>query len=137
MSRRSIAMAIVTALMMTTIALPALATKPFHVSASQSENRFNPCTGEPHVVTMNWDLKVISNNKTQVIVFDTTLSTSDGWVGEGRETAATNPNFLANTFSLRVTNDSDGLYMVKGRRLVDLDTGETQLSNLDVRCVRP
>ena len=137
MRTRTLIVSLVAALMAVTTALPALAVKPVADSAEVTFPDFNACTGEGHLVTIAWDIAIRENRNSQILTFDTTVTTSDGWSGTGRETQVLNDNHLINSLSIFVSDGDGSVYRVLASRKIDPATGEVTLGGTPrIDCIR-
>ena len=137
MRARTLIVSLVVAMMAVTTALPALAVKPVAASAEVTFPDVNPCTGEEHLVTIAWDIAFRENRNSVILTFDTTITTSDGWSGTGRETQVLNDNHLINSLSIFVSDGDGSVYSVIGPRKIDPATGEVTLGGTPrIDCIR-
>lgn len=136
MRRGVLVISVVVGLLSGLMALPAAAVQPVEFEAGVTFPDVNPCSGEPHDVTLSWDVALRDNNGATVLTFDTTVTTNDGWSGFGRETEVVNKNRQINSLSIRVGDGNGSFYMVKGQRRIDVSTGDVTVESLRVDCVR-
>ena len=135
--RRSFILVLAVGLFVGLLAGPASATKPIHISDSNSFPDVNVCTGEEHTVNLDFDIAVRENNRNVVITIQTELWTSDGWSGRGGETIVEGPGSVNAHINLRVANDDGkGAYTVKGRFLLDFETGEAKSDRFAITCTQ-
>lgn len=134
--RRITAVAVITALVMGVFALPAAAEKPIESTASVTFPEVNVCTGEDHIVSIDFVVRVNENKNTTVLRAKSTINTSDGWSGTGVENDVTNANRFKVSLNMKVSDGNGHFYTVKIQMRVDPSTGDVISDILRVECRR-
>lgn len=134
--RRITVVAVITALVMGVLALPAVAKKPIEFTDSASFPDVNACTGAEHVVNQDFVVRINENRGTTVAHVTSTINTSDGWFGRGVENNVTNANLFKASLNIRVSDGNGHFFTVKGQLRIDPSTGDVVSDTLRVECGR-
>ncbi len=133
--RRVATMLVVAAAFVGLTVLPAAADAPVEFSFSATDTDVDPCTGEHMTVNLLFNVKAHEHGNNTVLIIDAHGETSNGYVGEGHETAVTNQNHWISVFNWQVTNDETGArFIIKGRFKIDLETGGAQMDSVELTC---
>lgn len=120
------------------LAGPVSADAPTAVTAVRSFDALNPCTGEAHVVTLNSELSIHNHSNNTVVKSFTSLTASDGWIGDGQDTQVlvnARDEIIINV-NLMVSDPTSGQkFRVSEGIRVDLLTGTLDYVRRDIVCV--
>jgi hypothetical protein len=115
---------------------PATADPPVESTDSRTFVDVDPCDpSNTDIVTLSWTLKLHEHGNNTVFIFDTTVTTANGYVGTGHETTVVTSNNQLFTFNIMTTNlDTGAKAKIQGNLKIVQD--DVQLNNLTLTCVR-
>lgn len=101
------------AIMVAPLAAPAMADEPEEISFSFSFPAINPCTGNLHTATENFDIRQHNHNGNVVATIKRTGFTSDGYVNDhGVEIFTENPNVGQSRYHLTYRHADGSAFQV-------------------------
>lgn len=118
---------------------PASAERKGEITVHSEFPSVNACTGEPHVVSIDFTMYTQGGERATVLTVKADISTTDGFSGGGPDTQVTVDALNAEHIQLNylITNPDTGqAYRVHFVQTVDLATDESTLRSFDVSCVR-
>ncbi|MEN8238260.1 MAG: hypothetical protein ABFR53_03550 [Actinomycetota bacterium] len=134
--RKLFVLAVVAGLFVASLAAPASADVPIEFDEMVVFDSVNACTGEAHVVTLEFHIKMHQHKHNTVLVVDSEASTSDGFSGVGHEMLVVNENVEKATANFVVSNpDTDQAYTVKINVLF-FELGPPIVENFTISCIR-
>lgn len=115
---------------------PAAADPPVEITDSRTFADVDPCDPSGgDIVTLSWTLKLHEHGNNTVFIFDTTVTTANGYVGTGHETTVVTSNNQLFTFNIMTTNlDTGAKAKVQGN--LKIVQGEAVVDNFTLTCVR-
>lgn len=115
---------------------PAAADPPAELTDSRTFVDLDPCD-QPNtdLVTISWTLKLHEHENTTVFIYDSTVTTANGYIGSGHETTVATSNNMLITFNFVTENPDTGeKSRVKGN--IKIVQGEAVVDNFTLTCVR-
>ena len=100
-----------------------------------TDTGIDPCTGEPHDITVVVQEKLLINNRQFVSVDKSTVTTSDDYSGRGTLTFKVGNGMLRINGMSVLENDEGSKFSLQARVVVDLDTG-VEVDDSTLRCIR-
>lgn len=115
---------------------PAAADPPVVSTDSRTFVDLDPCDPpNTDVIMHSWTLKLHEHENNTVFIFDSTVTTANGYVGDGHETTVSNSNNLLITFNFVTDNPDTGeKARVKGN--IKIVQGEVVVDNFSLTCVK-
>ena len=138
MKRPLIALAIAATVLLAGFTTPAEADRPERSETTVTFVDLNPCTGEEHEVTINFELAIHRHEDRRVVNVKRSGSTSDGFEMEpgSREHVTVNDNWVIASFRDKWSNDDGAKFRAQGRLRVNQETGEVVRDEFDLFCPR-
>jgi hypothetical protein len=116
------------------IASPVSADQPLEFSDSVTFTDFNPCTNEPHEITINVDVRLHLHGDNEIVHVSRTGSTDDGYVMKhGVETQVFNGKVLRSGFTDNWHSDDGSKFKAQGVFVAREDG--VLVDNFRLRCV--
>jgi hypothetical protein len=115
---------------------PAAADPALELTGSRTFEDLDPCDPpNPDIVTLAWNVEIHQHENNTVFIFDTTVNTANGYVGDGHETTVLTNNNEVVTYNIVVTHpDTGDKYTVKGN--IKVVQGDVQVDNFTLTCVK-
>ena len=123
------------------ISSPVSADKPTEIEDSVTFGAFNPCTDEPHDVTLNFDIRLHEHGEKAIVHLSRTGTTDDGFVmNHGVETQVFNGNVFRAAFVDNWSSDDGSRFQVRGVFVVQVDAedpsqDEVRVDRFTIRCL--
>jgi hypothetical protein len=118
------------------IAAPAAADPPVELTDSRTFADVDPCDpSSGDIVTLSWTLKLHEHGNNTVFIFDTTVTTANGYVGNGHETTVVTSNNQVITFNFMTMNPETGA-KAKIQGNLKIVQGDVQINNFAATCVK-
>lgn len=135
--KRKMGIAVATALCFVGLGTTPLgADAPTTVSAVDVFPDTNPCSGEPMLVTINFEGRFHEHKNVFVGHGSKTGSTSDGYVmNHGVDNFVSNNNIERGAFTDNWRNSDGSKFKAQGSFVFDLRSGELLVDNFSLRCV--
>jgi hypothetical protein len=118
-------------------ALPAAADSPTAFPFSFTFDDVNPCTGDMHTVTIAGTTFVHFHGDRIVGYSERTITTSDGFVGHGRDSGVENGQVETFTFLDILANASGDRFTARGVFVFDVSTGTIRVDRFELTCLGP
>ncbi len=117
-------------------AAPAAADQPVVSTDTRTFVDLDPCDPpNTDIVTHSWTLELHEHENNTVFIFDSTVTTANGYGGDGHETTVSTSNNLLITFNFVTDNPDTGeKARVKGN--IKIVQGEAVVDNFTLMCVR-
>lgn len=117
-------------------AVPAAADAPVHFSDSVTFTAVNPCTGQDHEVSIDFEIAEHQHRNNTVVHISRTGETSDGYVmNHGTESFVDNGNVARGAFTDN-WRDSDGSkFKAQGVFVFDIANEQLRVDRLSFRCI--
>ena len=115
---------------------PATADPPVESADSRTFVDVDPCDpSNTDIVTTSWTLKLHEHENNTVFIFDTAVTTANGYIGNGHETTVVTSNNQMITFNFMTTNPHTGQKAtIKGN--IKIVQGEVQVNSFTINCVK-
>jgi len=127
-----------TVLFVVILALPAAADRPVESTDSVTFPDINPCSGQVHEVTINFDFRMHQHQDRVVVRIGRTGSTDSGHGMEhGVLNAQNNGNVVTQSFSDVWTRDDGSKFKAKGTFVLNLSSNDVRVDRFSLRCIRP
>jgi hypothetical protein len=118
-------------------AAPAAADPPTLIEFVDVFPDVNPCTGDPMTVTIATTAFEHSHDSRFVFHSERTITTSDGFVGTGRETFVENDQIATYRFTDIMTNASGDRFRARGVFVFDISTETVRVDRFELTCLGP
>ena len=140
---RRVAATLTAVVMLTAIVLlvptnAAVADQPVVIEDEFTFPDFDPCTGQPDLVTQSVVIKIHEHANTQILLFESTIETELGYQASGHETRviSVQAGHFKTTFNIMASHPETGArYWVKGRVFANLDDGPPVFGPPTFRCI--
>ena len=126
----------IVAIAMLFAAAPAVADAPISITDSSTFVDVNPCTEEPHEVTINFDVSLHLHGDREVVSIARSGSTDDGYTMiAGAESFVFNGNVARGAFVDQWRNDDGSKFMVHGNFLFHIKKDELLVDRFRLTCI--
>jgi hypothetical protein len=119
------------------VAGPAAADSPTAFPFSVTFDDVNPCTGDFHTVTIAGTTFVHFHGDRIVAYSERTITTSDGFVGHGRDSGVENGQVSTFSFLDILANASGDRFRARGVFVFDVSTGTMRVERFELTCLGP
>jgi hypothetical protein len=118
------------------VAAPAAADPPVELTGLVTFEDVDPCDApNTDIVTISWTLDLHEHANNTVYIVDSTVTTANGFVGNGHETTVVTGNNQLITYNFVTTNPDTGeKARIKGN--IKVVQGEVLFDNFSATCVR-
>ncbi len=118
-------------------AVPAAADPPTPIEFVDVFPDVNPCTGGPMTVTIATRGFEHSHDSRFVFHSERTITTSDGFVGRGTESAVFNGQVFRARFTDIMRNTSGDRFRARGVFVLDISTETVRVDKFELTCLGP
>jgi hypothetical protein len=126
----------VSALVVAMLASPAEADPPTVETFEETFDDVNPCTDETHTVTITFTVFQHFHGERFVAHFDTSVSTSTGYSGDGTRTVVETGGLVVARGTDILTNEAGSQIMASFVFVEDVATGTVKVDMFGLTCVR-
>jgi hypothetical protein len=118
-------------------AAPAAADPPIVLPIQEVFTDVNPCTGDTMTVTFVGTALVHEHDSSFVVQAHRTITTSDGFVGHGTNSAVFNGQVFRFGQADVMTNASGALFLARSVFVIDVSTETVRIEMEGLTCIRP